>query len=279
MKEYFYGRYYKCQTDTDTVAFIASYSKSKDKRSASVQIITKDGAYNADFPFEDFSESKDCITIGRSRFSDKGVKVDIEREGLNIKADIAFGKNTPVKYDIMGPFRFVPFMECRHSVYSMLHTVSGKTAINGKETCFDGGKGYTEGDRGRSFPRVYAWTHAFTENGSLMLSVAEIPIGKIRFTGIIGVVYIDGKEYRIATYKGAKAEKIKDGEIVIKQKNMRLTAKLTEKRHYELNAPSNGEMTRLIRESAECGAYYKLEINGKTLFETNTEKASFEYEL
>ena len=279
MREYFYGRYFKCQTDSDTVAFIASYSKSKECRSSSIQIITDDGAYNADFACEDFSEDKNGIKIENNVFSDKGVSVDINKPGLQVKADIAFGAPTPIEYDIMGPFRFVPFMECRHSVYSMRHTMRGKAEINGKTIDFGSGTGYTEGDRGRSFPRVYSWTHSFVNNGSLMLSVAEIPIGRLRFTGIIGVIYHNGKEYRIATYKGARAEKIDNGEIVIRQNDMKLTAKLIEKRHYELNAPQNGVMSRLIRESAACKAYYKFEIKGKTVFETVTEKASFEYEF
>lgn len=279
MREYFYGRYFKMQTDENTLAFIPSYSKSKNGSSASVQIITADGAWNAEYPVNAFSESKkDGIRVANSVFSDKGVTVDIDKPGLRIKADITFGKPLSLKYDIMGPFCLVPFMECRHSVYSMRHTVNGRVVINGKTLSFDGGTGYTEGDRGYSFPRVYAWTQTFFEGGSLMLSAAEIPIGNIRFTGIIGFVYVDGKEYRIATYNGAKAEKIGNGEVVVFQKDVKLTACLAEKRHYALNAPSNGEMSRLIRESAECKAYYKFEVKNKTVFEFETDKASFEYE-
>ncbi len=279
MKEYFYGRYFKCQTDSDTVAFIASYSKSKEHRSSLIQIITADGAYKADFAYEDFSEDKNGIRIGNCVFSDKGVHVDIDKPGLLVKADIVFGAPTPLEYDIMGPFRFVPFMECRHSVYSMSHDVSGTVAINGKDMRMDGGKGYTEGDRGVSFPRVYSWTHSFIEDGSLMLSVAEIPIGKIRFTGIIGVIYTGGKEYRIATYKGAKAEKIENGRIVIRQKDMELTAELIEKSGHGLKAPKNGGMSRIIRENASCKARYLFKIKEKTVFETVTDRASFEYEF
>ena len=189
-----------------------------------------------------------------------------------------FGAFTPIKYDIMGPFRFVPFMECRHSVLSMYHTVDGVIEINGEKFVFDGDVGYIEGDRGHSFPKNYAWTQCFFDGGSLMLSVADIPFGPAHFTGIIGVIHSGGKERRIATYLGAKASKISDGEIVIKQRKTIFTAKLIEKHAHPLYAPVGGKMTRIIRESASCRAYYKLEEDGKTVLELESEKASFEYE-
>ena len=52
-----------------------------------------------------------------------------------------------------------------------------------------------------------------------MLSIADIPFGAFRFTGVIGVVLLNGKEYRIATYLGATAVKITPEEIVVRQGN------------------------------------------------------------
>lgn len=74
------------------------------------------------------------------------------------------------------PFKYVPFMECRHSVWSMRHSVSGTVYINGQEYSFQNAWGYWEGDRGHSFPKEYLWTQCCFDGGSLMLSVAEIPI-------------------------------------------------------------------------------------------------------
>ena len=112
-----------------------------------------------------------------------------------------------------------------------------------------------------------------------MLSVAEIPVGFLRFTGIIGFVFINGKEYRIATYKRARTVCIKDGEIEIKQGKLRFSAKLIEKAAHPLSAPSAVAMIRTIRESASCRAAYKLSVNGETLLEFCTGSASFEYEF
>ena len=60
--------------------------------------------------------------------------------------------------------------------------------------------------------------------GSLMLSAAEIPLGPLRFTGAIAIVQWQGKEYRLATYLGAKASKIENGEIVLRQRSLVLKA-------------------------------------------------------
>lgn len=52
-----------------------------------------------------------------------------------------------------------------------------------------------------------------------MLSIADILFGAFRFTGVIGVVLLKGKEYRIATYLGATAVKITLEEIIVRQGN------------------------------------------------------------
>lgn len=65
---------------------------------------------------------------------------------------------TPLRSDIMGPFRFLPGMECSHGVISMGHSLEGKLDLNGKRIDFSGGTGYVETDRGRSFPSAYLWT-------------------------------------------------------------------------------------------------------------------------
>ncbi|MBQ7669882.1 MAG: hypothetical protein IJS45_04075 [Clostridia bacterium] len=281
MKNYFFGRYFKCCGKDGTVAFIPAYHRAAGVTTASLQIITDSASFCVPFSSEEYRDLKDGfgVGLGRSSFTKEGLTLDLEGDGVSMRGHIGFGSFSPIKGDIMGPFRFVPFMECRHSVYSMIHELSGSVLINGKTYDMNGGAGYIEGDRGYSFPREYAWTHTFFEGGSLMLSVAEIPVGFLRFTGIIGFVFINGKEYRIATYKRARTVCIKDGEIEIKQGKLRFSAKLIEKAAHPLSAPSAGAMIRTIRESASCRAAYKLSVNGETLLEFCTGSASFEYEF
>lgn len=58
--------------------------------------------------------------------------MEVHTSELEVKGRIGFGALTQLKYDIMGPFKFIPFMECRHSVWSMRHPVNGEVNINGK---------------------------------------------------------------------------------------------------------------------------------------------------
>ena len=62
-----------------------------------------------------------------------------------------------------------------------------------------------------------------------MLSVADIPMAGICFTGVIGAILFYGKEYRLATYLGAKVVQIQNGKIRIVQGNMELEVRLLER--------------------------------------------------
>ena len=138
--------------------------------------------------------------------------------------------------------------------------------------------GYLEGDRGHSFPKEYAWTQCSFPDGALMLSVADIPLGCLRFTGVIGIVLLHGKEYRLVTYLGAKAVRIENGEIIVRQGHFCLTVKQLDSPGHPLQAPVGGAMTRTIHEHPACKVYYRFEDNGVTLLELEALNAAFEYE-
>lgn len=151
-------------------------------------------------------------------------------------------------------------------------------SVNGELYSFDGADGYWEGDQGRSFPKEYIWTQCIFSGGALMLSVADIPLAGFHFRGIIGVVALDGREYRVATYLGARAVAIRKGVVRIIQGNLELEAELLEKAGKPLKAPMRGAMLRTIRESAACKARYCFRKGNRTLIAFETDRASFEYE-
>ena len=111
-----------------------------------------------------------------------------------------------------------------------------------------------------------------------MLSVADIPMAGIHFTGIIGAILWMGKEYRIATYLGARVVKIQNKMVRIIQGNLELDVRLLEASERPLKAPAKGDMVRTIHESASCRAFYRLRKEGCILFAFETDKASFEFE-
>lgn len=276
--DHFYGWYFKCQSESQTLAVIPSFHKSKAGSFCAVQLITDEASWTVCYPHSSFQKRGRSITIGENRFSPRGFSLHLQRNGLSAVGAVRFGPPTPIRYDIMGPFRYVPFLECRHSVFSMRHTVDGVLSVNGVPYTFSNGAGYMEGDRGYSFPREYAWTQCCFDGGSLMLSVAEIPLFGFRFTGIIGVILFEGREYRLATYLGARAVRIQDGTLQIRQGDMGFTAKLLAEKAQPLHAPVRGAMVRTIHESASCQASYRFQKAGKTLFSFTASNASFEYE-
>lgn len=278
MKSFFYGWYFKCQSDTQTFAIIPAIHQGKNGKTCSIQIITDTEVRKLTFSAENFCKTKKHLLIGKNQFGQKGIRLDIDTEDLKIKGVLKFRQMSPLKYNIMGPFACVPFMECRHQVWSMRHLVNGKMIINKKKYIFSDDLGYWEGDEGYSFPYKYVWTQCFFKEGSIMLAVADIPMFGIHFTGITGVVLWEGKEYRIATYLGAKASEIKNRTVKVVQRGLKLEAQLLEDTGYQLQAPVNGSMVRHIQESITCHAHYKFVKSGVILFDFETKTASFEYE-
>lgn len=278
MRNYFCGWYYRCQSDQHTLAVIPSIHRTEDSDFCTIQLITDTGAFYVQFPNSDFQKDGTRICIGKNRFDEDGIHLDIQTSDFHAAGHLRFGPFTPLKYDIMGPFQYVPLMQCRHTVYSMQHKVDGTLSVNGVPYVFQNATGYLEGDRGRSFPKDYIWTYCSVPNGAVMLSVADIPLGFFHFTGVIGVVLLDGKEYRLATYLGAKAIKIQPDEIAIQQGLLRLTVRRSTAQGHPLCAPISGAMTRTIHEHPSCEVHYRFEEDGSRLLDYDATNAAFEYE-
>lgn len=262
MSGYFNGTYYKHQKGMNTLCIIAGHCSSK----KFIQVITKD--FSVEVPF-----TKDNI------FTRKGIRLNINTPEISLKGTIRYGKLSPIRYDIMGPFCLFP-MECRHGIISMYHRLKGRVVLNGETMDFTGGMGYMEKDSGRSFPSSYAWIQAndFSNHTSIMASVAEIPFCGLRFRGCICVIQYQGKEYRLATYLGVHVVVCRPDRIVLKQRKYRLDIRINNNNQRKLSAPKNGEMTRKIMESASCEAEFTFYRHKKQVFHLKSEQASFEYE-
>lgn len=279
MKKYFFGSYFKLQSKDKTLALIPSYSRVGKNYIASLQIITHNNSYVIDYPYSTYERGKGfSVKIDSNMFNENGINLNIDKDNVKLKGRIKFESINELGKNIMGPFKLIPFMQCVHFVHSIKHNINGSLILNGEEYNFDNGLCYIEGDKGRSFPKVYIWTQALLDNGSVMLSVADIPFGLFHFTGIIGFVNYNGKTNIIGTYNRAKALKIKDEEVIIKQGKYKLTVKLLKKNSFDLLAPKSGEMKRIIKESAECTVLYKYEYKNDVIFEETIDNASMEYE-
>lgn len=283
----FNGCYFKQQSGENAIALIPAYHREKDKiKTASLQIITKDQVFMRNYPYTamNFQENPLQIQLGEHRFSTSGITLHEQSANFSLTGELKFQQLIPPLHHIMGPFAHIPFMECYHQIWSLKHKVTGSITLNNQTYEFPHGFGYIEGDRGRSFPKRYFWTHSFfqqdhdTTTGSLMLAVADIPMGLGDFTGIIGFIFWKGKEYRFGTYLGAKVLERTKNSITISQGSYKFTATLLESKAQSLKAPHSGAMSRLIKESLQCTARYKLYKNDHLLIDVTTNHASVEFE-
>lgn len=284
-KPYFEGWYFKCQTkDRKTIALIPAIHKDgSGQGSASIQVISEVGTWWLEYSEAEFHVVRQPlrVSLGPNTLGEGGISLQVDRSGLSLHGELRHGPLTPLQSDIMGPFRFISELECTHDVVSMGHRLDGTLTLNGETLDFSGGLGYIETDRGRSFPDQYLWTQCgWTEpqTTGLMLAVATIPILKhIRFTGTICSIQYNKREYRLATYKGARIRAWSEHGVEIVQGKDRLAVEVLEKQGQPLRAPVEGAMGRIIHESLCSKVRYRFWEKGDLLFDHTDDGASFEY--
>lgn len=282
-KKYFEGWYFKHQDDNNMISIIPGISiDDNGSKSAFIQIITNRNSYQVGYPIKDcyFDHKRLYIKIGRNVFTKGGIKLDIKRGDVILKGRLTYGVFHRIGYDIMGPFRLIPFMACNHSIISLSHRVNGDLLLNGDKINFTNGKGYIESDWGHSFPSSYLWNQCnyFTkDNTSIILSIASIPFLWFSFTGCICVIEYKGKKIRLATYLGAKVLYYHENGCCIEQGKYRLRVEMQEKNANELAAPFQGNMSKTITESPFCYSRYRFYEGNNIIFNLISNKASMEY--
>ena len=292
---YFEGWYFKHVSENrdHVFSFIPGVSLTRNDKHAFIHVI--DGisgkTWNVKYQLSEFIYSKDefNVWVGKSSFSEKGIQLDIEAEDLKIKGEIFYADL--VKYPssafspgIMGWYSFVPFMECKHGISSVLHGLNGSLTINNAEINFTEGTGYIEKDWGTSFPESWIWLHCNTfekPGSSFTFSVAKIPWLGNFFIGHICFLYVEGKFHLFATYNGSKITKLTFHspvlEIEIKNKTHTLKVKAVQNRSGELKAPVVGEMNRIIKESVDSTIEIELfDKENKIVFDDKGTRAGLE---
>ncbi len=242
------------------------------------------------FPLESFKAATDRfeVEIGPNRFSREGVSLKLEGDGRKLSGEfrfdeiISFPERRPFP-GIMGPFTFVPRMECYHGVVNIRHRIEGQMSANGAITDFTGGEGYIEKDWGRSFPDAWIWLQAnhFEKPASFMLSFASIPWMGGHFPGLISFLMTEGRMRLFATYNLARMSELELGETslraVIRKCGEVLEVNASYDKAGELAAPKNGLMVRTIKESITATTRVRLSsVGGEVLFEGESGSAGLE---
>lgn len=291
-KSYFEGWYFKNSNTKYSISFIPGISIDEHNKKAFIQIITNDKSYFIDYNIDEFNYSHNpfYIQIGNSFFSKEKVSVDIkdEKNDLRITGNIYYSDSTSIRKsfiqpNIMGPFSYIPNMECNHSILCMKSKTSGEIHINNVEMNLNQGTGYIEKDWGYSFPKSYIWCQGNDfkkSNASFMLSIADIPFKEITFKGIICVLIINGKEYRFTTYNNTKL--IKNNvysnliDITIKKGRKYLELKSEYVSGNQLLAPVKGRMIKNIMESITSILDVSLRNENKIIFKDTSKNCGLE---
>ena len=128
-KEYFEGWYFKNTNNKNGISFIPGININKQEKKAFIQIITNNSSYFVNYNMDDFqfSTSPFYIKIANNFFSKNNIHIDIKDESQNliVLGDIKYSsiQNITTNFltpNIMGPFSYVPFMECNHAILNMI---------------------------------------------------------------------------------------------------------------------------------------------------------------
>ena len=147
-KNYFEGWYFKNTNNENTISFIPGINITENDKKAFVQVITNEMSYFINYDINDFkyNYAPFYIQIAQNFFSKEKVCINISDNTQNLKIDgeLTYLDNKNIKTNtlnpnIMGPFSYVPFMECNHAILSMQNSIKGMTNINDKKIDFDNG--------------------------------------------------------------------------------------------------------------------------------------------
>ncbi|MDR0287213.1 MAG: tocopherol cyclase family protein [Clostridiales bacterium] len=292
-RQYFEGWYLKHSGKNGVIAFIPSIHEYEGKKTAMLQIVAPFYNEYLEYPGNKIKIELNpfYLKIDDNEFTENYSKLNITTDTHSIKGEIQY--EHPVRLvksifnpGIMGPFSYIPFMECRHDVLSLNHDVSGYLQIDGKNISMDNCLGYIEKDSGRSFPKDWLWLQCNNFPGfktSIMVAIAKIPYLGMNFHGIICCILHENKQYRLATYNGAKVFNltINDKSIYthIENKNFSLYIKAQKSKPAVLKAPIKGKMSRDVTEIPSTDVSVLLNERGKEVFNLHGKNCGLEYNI
>ena len=281
-KNYFEGWYFKNTNNNISISFIPGINIDEKEKKAFIQVITDKSSYFINYNINDFKFNFKpfYIKINNNYFSKDKMYIDIKEDSQNIEinGEIKYSNSENINTNIlnpniMGPFSYIPFMECNHAILSMKNNANGLININNKIINFENGIGYIEKDWGWSFPKSYIWCQGNNfknKNASFMISIANIPFKAFEFKGIICSLIINNKEFKFNTYNNAKllecSFKNNVLNITLRRKNYYLNIQSPYNKGYKLSAPVKGKMQKDIFESISSTISVTLKRGNNIIF-------------
>ena len=287
VNQFFEGWYFKHQNSKVSISFIPGVVMDENScATAFIQIITAKKSHFITYPISKFFADANTlfIKIDKNVFTKQGIHIDIDEKDANgeqvrLKGYFFYGKTSPLPYSIMGPLQAL-CLPCKHGIISMRHSVNGVMSYNDTVIKMDDGIGYMETDYGSSFPNDYFWTQyngKEKKQPQIFASIATIPLCKKLILGTVAIINYKNKQYRLATYLGAKVLIIRESLAIIQQKKYILVIHMKHHKPQSLKAPVEGTMSRLIREDLVCPIRYEFYRGREKIFDIITQRGSFEY--
>lgn len=283
---YFEGWYFRLQKGDHSISLIPGICLEPQPH-AYLQILNaenKSSIYR-EYPLRafQFREDQFRITVGTNRFSAHQIVL----KDPQLHGTITFTDRVPfschrLSTGMMGPFAFLPAMQCKHGVVTIRSTLSGSLADETGEMDFSGGVGYVEKDWGSAFPSPYLWTQAHFDTGTFMLCLARVPIPGGTLTGILSFLYTGQTRYAFSTYTGAQLAYICRTEdqtlhLALHTPLHRLYLQLRTQDGIPLRAPGTHGMNRVIYEDPHAALSVRLTTRaGATLFQGQSTDAGSE---
>ena len=298
-KRYFEGWYFKCISADRQHAIAVIPGMAVDPRGskhAFIQVINavSGRTWYFHFPYNAFSSPNDhfAVRIGQNAFSSDNLVLDISSAEGTVKGQLTFSDVHPfptsrLSPGIMGPFTYIPFMECYHAIIHLDHRLQGQIELDGEILDFQDGVGYLEKDYGRSFPKTYLWlqaSHFRQGNASFVFSRARIPFLGREFPGFFAY-FTDFQDnaVRFATYNHSRLDNWQvdavqgtcSGTLSGPAGVLEFEARMAG--GGRLRAPVDGLMDREIIESITAQVSVRLASRqGRLLFEGTSREAGME---
>lgn len=283
-RKYFEGWYYKIvdEKEENIYAIIPGIAfDNKGRGHSFIQLLNgKDNTSKYySFPINSFfaNPKQLNISIESNNFALSSITLSLpELRGTLYFKDMILWPSRWYSPGIMGPFSFLPFLQCYHAIISLSHEIFGELIIKDKKVVFDKGRGYIEKDWGSSFPTGYIWlqaNHFLEKRSSLVFSIANIPFLGTEFVGFICALYLKGKLLVFSTYNGSTVDKLQleNNHIIIEIVSRKYKLEIKGERSESggtLVAPREGAMKENIKEVLGC----KIEV---TLREKTSNKIVF----
>lgn len=213
------------------------------------------------------------VRVGESSFSADRISLAVDDVHRPVHGEIRFRDQVRLPRSlyqpgIMGPFGYIPAMECYHGLVSLDHDLGGTLTIGGQNVDFSAGRGYIEKDWGTNFPLAYIWfqsNHFSAGDTSLSASIAHIPLWGLNFPGFIVALWHQGVHYRWATYNRSTIKRLEitdtHVEWIISNRKARLSMTAERRAGGLLKAPLRTEMHKRVDETMLSTVRVRLEAH------------------